>query len=118
MNTKKQIGLDGENLAADYLEREGYRILHRNWRYKRLEIDIIAEKDGVLIFVEVKARKNNVYGYPEEAVNDEKMNRLMEAAEEYIIQFDIKGEIRFDIVAITNTPKGPDVCHLMDAFTA
>lgn len=99
---KKQIGDIGEDEAVKFLEtQKGYIILKRNYRFKRAEIDIIAQKENVIHFIEVKKRKNAFYGYPEEFVGEKKMEMLRVGAEGYILERDWQGDLQFDIVAIT-----------------
>lgn len=83
MNTK-QIGDFGEKAAEEYLEEMDYEILERNYRLKFGEIDIIAEKGGCIVFVEVKTRKNNFFGEPSEYVDRKKQSRVKKAAACYI----------------------------------
>jgi len=93
-------GKFGELLAAKYLLRLGFSIIYRNWRYKHCEIDIIAEKSGVIHFVEVKTRYTTTFGYPEESVSRKKFNTLKKgaAAFQYIFK-DVKN-IQFDVLSI------------------
>lgn len=84
MRYKKNVGDYGEDFAAQLLVNSGYNILQRNYRTKVGEIDIIATKDGVIHFVEVKTRNGNQYGYPSESVNFAKQNRIRKCAELYL----------------------------------
>lgn len=115
MGNNKELGLEGEQLAADYLAGKGYIILHKNYRFKRAEIDLIAERDNVLVFVEVKYRKSNAFGFPETFVTERKQELMYSAAENYVSDKDPGCDIRFDIIAIT---KGviPDIEHFENAF--
>jgi putative endonuclease len=108
-----QIGANGEQLAQAYLKNKNYLILFTNWRNKRAEIDIIAQDGKVVVFVEVKLRSNLTFGYPENFVSAAKIKKMREAADAYIEQYDWKGELRFDIIAIEN---GNSVTHFEDAF--
>jgi putative endonuclease len=114
-DTKQHIetGNAGENLAEEYLIAKGYQILERNFRFKRSEIDLIAEQGGCIVFIEVKTRKSNIFGHPEESINSKKVNKIKQAAEEYLYNIDWKGHVRFDVLSImiskTNT-----IEHLMD----
>ena len=110
--SKTELGRIGEETAKTYLINKGYHILTQNYRYKRDEIDIIALFENCLIFVEVKARKNNFFGNPEEAVSKTKAQNIIRAAQNYIIIENWKYDIRFDIVAIT----GNEIFHIEDAF--
>lgn len=100
METKTAIGKKGEQLAAEFLIKKGFEIVVRNYRHGHAEIDLIVRRDNWLIFVEVKARSSNDFGEPEEFVDVRKMNKLFEAAEEYIYSTDWHGHIRFDIVSV------------------
>jgi putative endonuclease len=94
-------GNTGEALAAQYLSEKGFRILHQNWRHSRWEVDIIAEKDDILHFVEVKTRRTSKFGHPEENVDKKKIQNLINASEEYLYQQPQWKRIQFNILAIT-----------------
>jgi putative endonuclease len=81
-----EFGKRGEDLAVLWLEKEGFRILTRNWRHGRLEIDIIASKNNLLHFMEIKTRHRTLFGLPEESVNERKLINILAAAEEYQYQ--------------------------------
>lgn len=112
MKNKAEIGENGELLAREFLLKKNYLILYTNWRYKRSEIDIIAQDKNIIVFAEVKARNNSAFGNPEDFVDKNKMKKMREAADAYIEQFDWHGELRFDIIAIE---KGK-ITHFEDAF--
>jgi len=116
MGNNKELGDKGEGIAADYLQKEGYEIKARNYRYSRNEIDIVALKDKILVFVEVKTRTSNYFGYPEESVTDRKAELIMEAADNYIYENGWQGDIRFDIIAIEFQSHKHLVHHFRDAF--
>lgn len=116
MGLTKVIGDYGEQLAADMLKDKGYKIVASNYRYKRSEIDIIAEKDGTLVFVEVKTRKNASFGYPEDFVNEKKAEMIIAAAENYIFENKWKKNIRFDIISVIMGKEGNEIVHFKDAF--
>ena len=97
---KITIGKKGEQLAASFLMKKGFEIVMRNYRFKHAEIDLIIRRDDWLIFVEVKARSSTDFGEPEEFVDARKVNKMYEAAEEYIYSTDWQGHIRFDIVSV------------------
>lgn len=114
MNTKK-IGDKGEDFAINILRSKGYEILERNYRFKRAEIDVISLHDNLLIFVEVKALHSFNHGYPEERVNQAKINKILEAAENYIFAINWQKDIRFDVLSIDlNNPD--NYFHIEDAF--
>ncbi|MFD2513219.1 YraN family protein [Pontibacter locisalis] len=114
-NTHLHTGQQGEQVAAQYLLQKGYILLHRNYRYRRSEVDIIAKKNHMLVFIEVKTRTTDIYGYPEEAVNNKKERMLLKAADQYIHATSWQHEIRFDIISITLT-KPITIHHIEDAF--
>jgi len=113
----KQFGKESENLAASYLKDKGFIILTQNYRYKKAEIDIIARKNNCLYFVEVKARKNTKFGYPEEFVTSYKQRLLKKAAENYILEHHWNEPIRFDIIAILQQEDVVELVHFEDAFS-
>ena len=110
------FGIEGEKIATDYLLKKGYKIRERNWRYKKAEVDIIAEKNDILAIVEVKTRSSNYFGNPQDFVNQKKIQLLTEAINEYVNKFDLDVEVRFDIIAILKNKNQCDIEHLKDAF--
>ena len=111
------LGRKGESLAKAHLENTGYEILDENWTHGKLEIDLIAYKDKMMIFAEVKTRTGNFFGEPEDFVDARKQRLLVEAAEEYIYLMDHQGEVRFDIIAILFDNKNNyTLNHIEDAF--
>ncbi|MBK1441115.1 YraN family protein [Parapedobacter sp. ISTM3] len=100
MLTHLEKGKNGENLAIQLLIKRGYRIRCQNWRYKNLEVDVIAEEGDVLVFIEVKTRTSAAFGMPYEFVDPAKQAKLVRAANHYIAANKYGGEIRFDIVSI------------------
>ena len=91
----------GEDMAEKYLQDRGYTILHRNWRHKNWETDIIATKNSTLHFIEVKTRRTTTFGYPEDDVSKKKIKNLMGAAEEFLLLYPDWKLIQFDILSIT-----------------
>jgi len=114
--TTKNIGNWGEEIAEEFLVNSGFEIKAKNWRTGRLEIDLIGVIKNTLVFIEVKVRKNNAFGYPEDFVGKVKANRIKEASIEYQHQVKFNGFIRFDIVAITGTKENFEILHLPDSF--
>ena len=110
------LGLKGEQIAADYLVKNGYAILERNWRFKKAEVDIIAKKNDVLAIVEVKTRSTDYFGNPQDFVNQKKINLLVEAINEYVISKNLDVDVRFDIIAILKNKEKATIEHLKDAF--
>lgn len=109
-----EAGSLGEEIAVRYLRELGYKILFTNWRFKHLEVDIIAKDGDILAFVEVKSRKSKAFGLPHEFVDWHKQKNLIRAAEAFIAMKSYEGEIRFDIVSVFLTTS--EVELIKDAF--
>lgn len=116
MAKHNELGELGEDLAVEELEKNGYEIVERNWRYKKAEIDIIARKNEVLAIVEVKTRSSDYFGDPQDFVNTKKIKMLVEAVNEYVNSKDLEVEVRFDIIAIIKNENKFTIEHLEDAF--
>lgn len=101
MASHLEVGKEGEKLAEAWLAEHGYSILHRNWRYKQFEIDLIGIKNGKLRFIEVKLRKSNHYGYPETAVTKKKYRDLQQAITQYLFLNKQHNDFRLDVLSIT-----------------
>lgn len=106
----------GEEAAARYLMFQGYSIRSRNWRVGHLEVDIVAEKRGVLVFVEVKTRADDRWGEPQDAVDDEKRRFLVQAANAYLHCYNLEMQVRYDIVAVTGWQPPFEIRHIENAF--
>lgn len=111
----QQFGQLGEDIAAKYLEQKGYTILERNYRYGKVELDIVCEYNNEVIFVEVKTRTSDVMAYPERAVGKSKQRNIRMAAEQFMDEHNRKGAVRFDIVAVVKGDKF-EIEHIEDAF--
>jgi putative endonuclease len=111
-------GKAGERLASNYLKKRGYRVLEENYKVSFGEIDIIAEKSNYICFIEVKCRKSNRYGIPEEALTTYKRNKIIKVAQFYIKKKNIKNKyFRFDVISIlldNNSLK--EIKHITNAF--
>ena len=94
------LGKQGEELASSYLINKGFKLLERNWRFKRLEIDIIAMKDGQLYFIEVKTRASLEFSYPEENILKKKMKRIRIAATHYHFLHPQYKRIQYDVLSV------------------
>ena len=121
----KHIGDRGETLAAQYLEDAGYRIMDRNYRYERAEVDLVCfdptgAQRGEIVFIEVKTRSGLGYGAPEEAVTDEKQERIAHASQAYLYERHLEGApARFDVISILlNQGEAPHIKHFKNAFWA
>mgnify|MGYP001106055764 FL=1 len=111
-----ELGKKGEQLAVNYLIGKGYKIVERNWRFQKAEIDIIARKAETLISVEVKTRSTKNFGNPQDFVNPKKIKLMVLAMNEYILNKDLDIELRFDIIAITKDKSSFDIEHFKAAF--
>lgn len=116
MAQHNDFGTQGEDIAVDYLRRKGYVLLDRNWRSGHKEIDIVALQGDTLVFVEVKARANLMYGNPEDAVTRRKMHLLVMAADAYLRCNALDCEVRFDIITIAGSVQKPYIRHYEHAF--
>jgi putative endonuclease len=115
------LGRVAENLAAEYLERSGLRVLARNWRRREGEIDIVAEDSGALVFVEVRSRTGEESGHPLEAVTPRKRAQVIRSARVYLNEETwAASEFRFDVVGVTFWEDGraPRLDYVRDAFVA
>lgn len=116
MNESQSLGQKGENEAALYLEKKGYRIRHRNWKSGRLELDIIAENHDFVVFVEVKTRTGVIMIQPGEVVPYQKQKSIIYAAEGYIKRYNLDKESRFDIIRVVNRNNTFEIEHIEGAF--
>jgi putative endonuclease len=112
----QQLGRAAEDLAVRHFTKQGFSVLARNYRYRRAEVDIIAQKNQLLIFAEVKARSNDQFGDPEAFVGGRQRALVRMAAEHYIIIHDWNHAIRFDIVAVLKIDHQIQLAHFEDAF--
>jgi len=117
MADHNELGKIGEQLAADFLLRNGYTILARNFFYDKAEIDIIAQKEkGVLAIIEVKTRNSDFFGDPQSFVTPNKIKLLVKAANEYVISNDFDVEVQFDVIAVLKNQKMEKIEHFENAF--
>jgi putative endonuclease len=116
MAEHNELGKLGEELAVEFLQKNGYDILETNWVFQKAEIDIIAQKDNVLAIVEVKTRSSIEFGLPQDFVKPKKIQLLVRAVNEYVISSDLETEVRFDIIAIYKDDKAYKIEHIEDAF--
>ncbi|AZA91655.1 Uncharacterised protein family UPF0102 [Chryseobacterium nakagawai] len=119
MADHNDFGKIAEDMTADYLQKNGYKILARNFRFQKAEIDIIAEKDELIIIVEVKARSTDFFILPQEAVTKTKIRSIVQAANHYLEEFNKQNEVRFDIISVLpDENKNLIINHISDAFQA
>ena len=116
MAEHNELGKQGEELAVDFLQINGYEILETNWTFQKAEIDIIAKKENTLAIVEVKTRSSLDFGLPQDFVKPKKIQLLVKAVNEYVLSNDLDVEVRFDIIAIHKEGQEFKIEHLEDAF--
>lgn len=111
-----QLGINGELIAEKHLRRKGYEVLEKNWRRGKGEIDLICRIGNDIVFVEVKTRTTDYFGFPELSVSRSKQKHLANAAQAWIEDHDYYGEARYDIVAVILNHGKSTVYHIEDAF--
>ncbi len=116
MADHNKTGNEGEEQARIYLQQKGYQIRHCNWLSGKLELDIVAEKDGWLVVVEVKTRSTEIFEHPKEAITPRKIKNIINATHDYIMEYDWQGETRFDVIAVIRKGQKYKIEHIEDAF--
>jgi putative endonuclease len=116
MAASHDLGQKGEELATDHLIKAGFKILFRNWKWGKHEIDIIAENKERIVFVEVKTRSGDFQMHPITAINREKQKSIIRAADGYLQRFRIDKESRFDVISVINKGESFEIDHIEDAF--
>ncbi|MDD3560942.1 MULTISPECIES: YraN family protein [Petrimonas] len=116
MAQHNELGRRGEEEAVNYLKSKNYRILCRNWRFYGYEIDVVAENEEFIVFVEVKTRTSTQWGNPVSYVDMSRMRRMVDAANHYLIEMDIDKPARFDIIGLVWNGERFDLEHIDDAF--
>jgi putative endonuclease len=116
MAEHNELGKKGEQLAIAFLIKNKYKILEKNYRYLKAEVDIIAQKENILAVVEVKTRSTDYFGNPQDSVTPKKIKLLVSAIDHYVVERDLEVEVRFDIIAIIHQKNSTKIEHLEDAF--
>ena len=116
MAAHNDLGKLGEELAVEFLKKNGYEIVETNWTFQKAEIDILALKNNVLAVVEVKTRSSIDFGLPQDFVKPKKIQLLVKAVNEYVNQNDLEVEVRFDIIAIHKENENYNIEHIEEAF--
>ena len=116
MAQHNQLGKKGEQLAVDFLLKNDYEIMERNYRFDRAEVDILAKKDTTLAIVEVKTRSSADFGNPQDFVKPKQIKQLVKAVDEYVLVNNLDVEVRFDIIALVKDGKHFKIEHLENAF--
>ncbi|MFN7313261.1 MAG: YraN family protein [Bacteroidota bacterium] len=115
-NHNQQFGKLGEEIAVEYLEKKGYKILCRNYKFSRVEIDIVTQHENEIVFVEVKTRTSDQMAFPEQAVGKAKQRNIRLAAENFIEENQMNLPARFDIIAVIKNQYRFEIEHIEDAF--
>ena len=111
------LGQDGEDFATEFLKKKGYKILFRNWKWGKHEIDLIAENKDFIVFAEVKTRTDDFQMHPVTAVTKEKQRSIIYAADGYLQKFNFNNkEGRFDVIVIIKTDESFQIDHIEGAF--
>ena len=121
MADHNELGKLGEQIAADYLQNKGFRIIARNWRFKHKEVDIIAFDNDCLVIVEVKTRTSSGWEHPRESITPAKIRFLVHAADQFVQQNKIDNKVRFDVVSVMPKSMGNndwEIEHIENAFRA
>lgn len=114
---RKQLGKQGEDIAARYLLEQGYKILVRNYRTRYGELDLICTKNDIIVFVEVKTRNSNSFGSPEESITRSKIEHIRKVALSYLAEQRVSfREMRFDVIGIVMEQNQPRINHIIAAF--
>ena len=115
MAAHNELGAWGEQCAEDFLKRKGYIILERDWKSGHRDLDIIAFDGPTMVFVEVKTRRNRIFGDPEEAIDYRKRQNLQSAINHYVKSHRFYSQVRFDIISIVGTiGSQPEIDHIID----
>ena len=118
MAEHNELGKRGEEVAANYLQEKGFKILETNWRFGRNELDLVTRDGETLVIVEVKTRHSNTLVEPEMAVNREKQRAIIRSANAYVKIKRWEQETRFDIISILINGERKEINHIPDAFMA
>lgn len=115
MAAHNELGKWGEDIAAAYLEKNGYVIIERDWKSGHIDLDIIAREGSTLVIVEVKTRRNRLFGNPEEAVDFRKRHSLQSAINHYVKSHRTSNKVRIDIISIVGMMGStPEIDHIKD----
>lgn len=115
MAAHNELGKWGEEIAAAFVEKKGYEIIQRDWKSGHHDLDIIAKDEDTLVIIEVKTRRNRLFGNPEEAIDYKKRLSLLSAANHFVKSHHINAPIRFDIISIVGMiGSTPEIDHIKD----
>lgn len=118
MNPAYTLGQNGEQMAVQFLQQQGYTIRHLNWRHHHIELDIVAETSDYLVVVEVKSQHGNTFKHPSQAVGFHKIRHIVWATHAYVLLYNVPKPVRFDVISVIASPNGTQIEHTADAFMA
>lgn len=116
MHPSHQLGKRGEDIAAKWLVKNGYSVLERRWRWRHMEIDIVASKEGLLVIVEVKSRSSATYAEPDETLSKYQQRCLFDITEHYMETKKTDMEVRYDLIMVIDHGDSHSIEHIEDAF--
>jgi putative endonuclease len=116
MAESHNLGQKGEDVAVEHLKKAGFKILSKNWKWGKHEIDIVAENKDFIVFAEVKTRAEDFHMHPVTAITRDKQKSIIFAADGYIRKFNIDKESRFDVITVIQKNEDFEVDHIEDAF--
>jgi len=116
MAKHNDLGKLGEQRARTFLEQNGYIVLDTNWTSGKNELDIVAQKDGMLVVIEVKSRSTSYFEHPKDAITVAKIRRIVEATNDYLSQKSLDLEVRFDVISVLPNNNDFEIEHIEDAF--
>ena len=116
MQKPHDLGKSGEEIAANYLEKRGYVVLAKNYRYLKAEVDLIVQRENTIIGVEVKTRSTRDFGNPQDFIKKKQIQNLVLALDHFVQEITGSIEVRLDVIAIISTELGNDIEHIKDAF--
>ena len=116
MANHNELGKKGEEFAIDFLVKAGYKILEKNYRYRKAEVDLIVQKNKTLIAVEIKTRSSDFFGNPALFLKTKQQQRIVEAINYYVKHNNLDVEVRFDVISIVKKKGRFEIQHLKNAF--
>jgi putative endonuclease len=116
MSTSHQLGRKGEAEAAAFLTKKNYQILEKNYRYRKSEVDLIVQKNNILVAVEIKTRSTTFFGDPAFFLKTKQQHRIVEAIDYYVQQNNLDVEVRFDVISILKKNNALEIQHIENAF--
>ena len=119
VDARKKLGYRGEKIAANFLRRQGYQIIEKNYHSRLGEIDMVAKENESIVFVEVKTRRSKTYGYPEESITSLKRVHMINASQAYLVENpELGGNWQIDVISIRQVkPESSEIIHFENAIS-